>query len=1396
MVLVGISSFNSSTNLFTYNITNWNTISTVTVTNKRFQILSDVNLDGYPDLVVFDCNGVYVMMNNGYGYNSPKLWNTELNLCDLTPKGVADFYGDGFGDIYEFYNSDFRVALNGNKKIRIKSVTDSLKNEKIFTYDNLANSFYKKQDFHFHKDFKRFGLNMDIVSMLSTSDGLGGFTSIEYQYGNNLCNKIPRMSDCSFDWIKYKASDSKLYFMDEYFLNFPLTGLVKSKKSYLNEILISSNAYNYSVINNTDAKFTGGKGIIEILQTSIYNYFYDNNGVFLKAEISQFKHDFFGNIVFLVENVTNSIMNYSKVTSYTYNKSVFNLNNWNLAQLDSQTEYFLLQTNTKSENSIREQRFEYNLNTRLLSKKTYLPNSLIGLEQSFVYNQFGNINALTDKDLGTMETRTKQFNYDSNGLNILSSINALGQKKMYSYDLQDNIVKSTDPNGISNVYTYSSIGNKIFESINGFSNVSINFAWDFSTVNSIYSITKQTDGGQKIKTIYDSLNRVIRTAKSGYNSDIIFEDTIYDKNGLVRQKSMPYKAYVSEPYFVTIEYDELMREIKKTEPGKSNDQFNFFMTQYSGLNVIRQDSLGSLKVETKNILGQIIRIEDKIGSVSNYEYDLFNNLVKVTDPQGKLTSLKYNENNKLILKNDPYMGTEINYYNAFDELTRTQYANGQSVSYIRDALGRLIKRIEPEGETIWTYDTAKNGIGQIHKINSSAQIKEYAYDEFGRETEVKSQIKDERYSFRTNYDVYGRISAKIYPSNFTVYSCYNQNGYLASVSTTDQLCKSFIWKANDYDATNAIINEEDKNNIQTVYTYNNFKQITRIRSGRFNNVLRNFEYDYDLRKNLIKKSDDFRGKQTIDKYSYDSLDRLIFSSSLVRQDDGIEKMIKQSAWNYDSIGNILYSNDIDSLVYTYDKEKKQLPIKIGNESIFHDDRGNVIKTNSYEILWSSFSKPVKINTAEGATLFEYGSNRERIMKTTNDYKSLVHYVENLYEKWFEFENGTKKVSEKYYINVLNKIIAIKVVNNQDEKLYYLNNDAFGSIESINDENGNLLVKYVYSAYGSRTTSYSNISSEYLKFFNLGFSSNDFIVDNRLVHFKGRIFDCVFARFLNPDPFIQDPYNIQNLNRYSYGLNNPFKYNDPSGFSVESFFKKIINPKFLFAVVAAVATAGLLAPVAAGIAAGVTSTAIGASVVSGAIVGSGTGFVSSLILSNGNLNAAFKGALNGGLSGGIVSGLGSLTKASLLSSPTIKFAGDAAFNGVKNNIQGKKFFDGFDMALFSMGCSQVYQKIVGYETTYENGGPAAEKGYYDRPVKGANNIGTQGGPASFFSEGGPLSEALNKIGGFNAVAGMHDVFQISLTDEFYLRDVLNVPGMPVAAAITYGSLYSQIKCPMC
>ena len=43
-----------------------------------------------------------------------------------------------------------------------------------------------------------------------------------------------------------------------------------------------------------------------------------------------------------------------------------------------------------------------------------------------------------------------------------------------------------------------------------------------------------------------------------------------------------------------------------------------------------------------------------------------------------------------------------------------------------------------------------------------------------------------------------------------------------------------------------------------------------------------------------------------------------------------------------------------------------------------------------------------------------------------------------------------------------------------------------------------------------------------------------------------IYDPQLGRFLSADSIIQFPYNLQNYNRYSYVLNNPITYNDPTG----------------------------------------------------------------------------------------------------------------------------------------------------------------------------------------------------------------------------------------------------------
>jgi RHS repeat-associated protein len=51
----------------------------------------------------------------------------------------------------------------------------------------------------------------------------------------------------------------------------------------------------------------------------------------------------------------------------------------------------------------------------------------------------------------------------------------------------------------------------------------------------------------------------------------------------------------------------------------------------------------------------------------------------------------------------------------------------------------------------------------------------------------------------------------------------------------------------------------------------------------------------------------------------------------------------------------------------------------------------------------------------------------------------------------------------------------------------------------------------------------------------------------LIDMRGRVYDPAQKRFLSPDPRVTDPLFGQNYNRYSYVLNNPLRFTDPTGF---------------------------------------------------------------------------------------------------------------------------------------------------------------------------------------------------------------------------------------------------------
>jgi RHS repeat-associated protein len=116
-------------------------------------------------------------------------------------------------------------------------------------------------------------------------------------------------------------------------------------------------------------------------------------------------------------------------------------------------------------------------------------------------------------------------------------------------------------------------------------------------------------------------------------------------------------------------------------------------------------------------------------------------------------------------------------------------------------------------------------------------------------------------------------------------------------------------------------------------------------------------------------------------------------------------------------------------------------------------------------------------------------------------------------------------------------------------------DHQGSVAALTDATGNPIVNESFTPFGARrnpsTWSGSPTNSDLTT--TDGITQQGYTFQTTLGlwtglnHMNGRVQDAVTGRFLSADPFVPDPTNTQDYNRYSYVDNNPLSLIDPSGF---------------------------------------------------------------------------------------------------------------------------------------------------------------------------------------------------------------------------------------------------------
>jgi RHS repeat-associated protein len=204
---------------------------------------------------------------------------------------------------------------------------------------------------------------------------------------------------------------------------------------------------------------------------------------------------------------------------------------------------------------------------------------------------------------------------------------------------------------------------------------------------------------------------------------------------------------------------------------------------------------------------------------------------------------------------------------------------------------------------------------------------------------------------------------------------------------------------------------------------------------------------------------------------------------------------------------------------------------------------------------------------------------------------------------------------------------------------YFQQDHLGSVSVITNESGTVLERLSYDAWGKRRfpngadDPTGSITSQTA----WGFTGQEMLAGMGIVHLNGRVYDPLVARMMSADPYVPDALDGQAWNPYSYVVNNPLAFTDPSGYcflglcgvgqAVNNFFRSA--GKFLASPAGSIASA-IVASVACSVTTAAYAICVAAvtGIISGAVAG----------IQTGRLDVALRAGLIAGVTAGVTAGV--------------------------------------------------------------------------------------------------------------------------------------------------------------
>ena len=202
--------------------------------------------------------------------------------------------------------------------------------------------------------------------------------------------------------------------------------------------------------------------------------------------------------------------------------------------------------------------------------------------------------------------------------------------------------------------------------------------------------------------------------------------------------------------------------------------------------------------------------------------------------------------------------------------------------------------------------------------------------------------------------------------------------------------------------------------------------------------------------------------------------------------------------------------------------------------------GNLVTGDSYFREYNGLGqlKSVKEgNNSNGRILEEYSYdvNGDRIKVIRYSYTGGTNEtIYTPYKDWMQIRNSSGTFNFYY---VYQDGILVSRLNPDGTKWFY-HADHLGSTTLITDESGNVIENEFYSPFGESLN--SNINEDFKLY------TGQFKDSTGQYYYGARYYLPDIGKFVQPDTLIQDFYDPQTLNRYTYTRNNPYLYVDEDG----------------------------------------------------------------------------------------------------------------------------------------------------------------------------------------------------------------------------------------------------------